>query len=164
MIGLRGILTKFRGKIWRNIKELGTINGQKCDRGKKGNDVEHVKLNLPDEQSCLDIKPLLSICRNLAVPQAAELLCREMQQLADLLTECQKGYQKAEYCLARRKLEEIEAFSKLIGLPVLERVARDVQNCIDVYDSVALSATMSRLLRMGEQSLTAIWDLQDRMH
>ena len=91
MTGLRGILTKFRGKIWRNIKELGTINGQKCDRGKKGNDVEHVKLNLPDEQGCLDIKPLLSICRNLAVPQAAELLCREMQQLADLLTECQKG-------------------------------------------------------------------------
>ena len=75
-----------------------------------------------------------------------------------------KGYQKAEYYLARRKLEEIEAFSKLIGLPILERVARNVQNCIDFYDSVALSATMSRLLRMGEQSLTAIWDLQDRMH
>jgi len=46
----------------------------------------------------------------------------------------------------------------------LERVARDVQNCIEVYDPVALSGTMSRLLRMGEQSLTAIWDLQDRMH
>ena len=88
MIGLRGILTKFRGKFRRNIKELGTINGQKCDRGKKGNAVEHLKLNLPDEQSCFDIKPLLSICRNLAVPQAAELLCWEMQQLADLLTEC----------------------------------------------------------------------------
>ena len=75
-----------------------------------------------------------------------------------------KRLSKAEYCLARWKLEEIEAFSKLIGLPVLKRVARDVQNCIDFYGSVALSATMSRLLRMGEQSLTAIWDLQDRMH
>lgn len=157
-------MNKFRGKIWRNLKELGTIKGQKYDCGKKGNDVEHVKLNLPDEHSCLDIKPLLSICRNLAIPQAAELLCREMQQLADLLTECQQGYQKAEYCLTRQKLEEIESFSKLIGLPVLERVARDVQNCIEVYDPVALSGTMSRLLRMGEQSLTAIWDLQDRMH
>ncbi len=71
---------------------------------------------------------------------------------------------KGCYCLTRQKLEEIEAFSKLIGLPVLERVARDVQNCIEVYDPVALSGTMSRLLRMGEQSLTAIWDLQDRMH
>ena len=126
--------------------------------------MEHVKLNLPDEHSCLDIKPLLSICRNLAVPQAAELLCREMEQLAALLTECQKGYAKSEYSVVRQKLDELEAFSKLIGLPVLERVARDVQNCIEVYDPVALSATMSRLLRMGEQSLTAIWDLQDRMH
>ena len=126
--------------------------------------MEHVKLNLPDEHSCLDIKPLLSICRNLAVPQAAELLCREMEQLAALLTECQKGYAKSEYSVVRQKLDELEAFSKLIGLPVLERVARDVQNCIEVYDPVALSATMSRLLRMGEQSLTAIWDLQDKMH
>ena len=126
--------------------------------------MEHVKLNLPDEHSCLDIKPLLSICRNLAVPQAAELLCREMEQLAALLTECQKGYAKSEYSVVRQKLDELEAFSKLIGLPVLESVARDVQNCIEVYDPVALSATMSRLLRMGEQSLTAIWDLQDKMH
>ena len=126
--------------------------------------MEHVKLNLPDEHSCLDIKPLLSICRNLAVPQAAELLCREMEQLAALLTECQKGYAKSGYSVVREKLDELEAFSKLIWLPVLERVVRDVQNCIEVYDPVALSATMSRLLRMGEQSLTAIWDLQDKMH
>ena len=47
---------------------------------------------------------------------------------------------------------------------MLERVAREVQNCIEFYDSVALSATTSRLLRMDEQSVTAIWDLQDRMH
>ena len=126
--------------------------------------MEHVKLNLPDEHSCLEIKPLLSICRNLAVPQAAELLCREMEQLAALLTECQKGYAKSEYSVVRQKLDELEAFSKLIGLPVLERVGRAVQNCIEVYDPVALSATMSRLLRMGEQSLTALWDLQDSMH
>ena len=126
--------------------------------------MEHVKLNLPDEHSCLEIKPLLSICRNLAVPQAAELLCREMEQLAALLTECKKGYAKSEYSVVRQKLDELEAFSKLIGLPVLESVARDVQNCIEVYDPVALSATMSRLLRMGERSLTAIWDLQDKMH
>ena len=118
--------------------------------------MEHVKLNLPDEHSCLDIKPLLLIYRNLAVPQAAELLCREMEQLAALSTECKKGYAKSEYSVVRQKLDELEAFSKLIGLPVLESVARDVQNCIEVYDPVALSATMSRLLRMVEQSLTAI--------
>ena len=87
-----------------------------------------------------------------------------MEQLAALLTECQKGYAKSEYSVVCQKLDELEAFSKLIGLPVLESVARDVQNCIEVYDPVALSATMSRLLRMVEQSLTAIWDLQDRMH
>ena len=87
-----------------------------------------------------------------------------MEQLAALLTERQKGYAKAEYSVVRQKLDELEAFSKLIELPVLERVARDVQNCIEVYGPLGLSAKMSRLLRMGEQSLTALWDLQDSMH
>ena len=63
--------------------------------------MEHVKLNLPDEHSCLDVKPFLSIRRNRAVFQATELLCREMEKLAALLTEFQKGYAKSEYSVVR---------------------------------------------------------------
>jgi hypothetical protein len=44
--------------------------------------VEHVNLVVRDERARLDAKPLLSICANLAVPQAAEVLCLEMEQLA----------------------------------------------------------------------------------
>jgi hypothetical protein len=44
---------------------------------------------------------------------------------------------------------------------VLARVASDVIETIDACDRVATAATLARLIRIGEQSLTAIWDLQD---
>ena len=44
---------------------------------------------------------------------------------------------------------------------VLARVAEDVIETIDARDLPAVSATLARLLRIGERSLTAIWDLQD---
>ena len=44
---------------------------------------------------------------------------------------------------------------------LLARVAGDVIGCIDTADANAMNATFARLLRIGEQSLTAIWDLQD---
>jgi hypothetical protein len=43
----------------------------------------------------------------------------------------------------------------------LSRVADDVTKCIDAGDQVAIAATLARLLRIGERSLTAIWDMQD---
>ena len=48
-----------------------------------------------------------------------------------------------------------------IGMNDLSRVAGDVTRCIDARDAVALAATLSRLQRIGERSLTAIWDMQD---
>jgi hypothetical protein len=44
---------------------------------------------------------------------------------------------------------------------LLAQVAVDVTRAIDDGDRTAQAATLSRLLRIGENSLTAIWDLQD---
>ena len=43
----------------------------------------------------------------------------------------------------------------------LARVAGDVTRSIDAGDLVATSATLTRLVRIGARSLTAVWDLQD---
>lgn len=126
--------------------------------------MEHVNLVVRDEGARLDAKPLLSICANLAVPQAAEVFCLEMEQLAGILGQSQKDYYRANYEDVGQKLDELWAFSALNGLQILEQVAQDVQGCMKCEDQVGLAATMSRLLRLGEQSLIAIWDLQDAIH
>ena len=98
------------------------------------------------------------------MPQVAEVRCLEMKQLAGILGQSQKDYYRANYEDVGQKLDELREFSALNGLQILEQVAHDVQWCIKCEDQVGLAATMSRLLRLGEQSLTAIWDVQDAIH
>ena len=126
--------------------------------------MEHVNLVVRHEGARPDVKPLLSIFENLAVPQAAEVLCLETEQLAGILGQSQKDYYRANYEDVGQKLDELREFSALNGLQILEQVAQDVQGCIKCEDQVGLAATMSRLLRLFEQLLTAIWDVQDAIH
>jgi hypothetical protein len=53
------------------------------------------------------------------------------------------------------------AISEQIGMLALARVANDVITTLDAGDVPATAATLSRLLQIGDKSLTAIWDLQD---
>ena len=55
----------------------------------------------------------------------------------------------------------LAAASDRIGMATLARVARDVLACASSGDLVALAATYARLLRVGERSIHAIWDLED---
>ncbi len=48
-----------------------------------------------------------------------------------------------------------------IGMSTLARVGRDVRACVARGDSVAMAATHSRLVRVGDRSMHAIWDLED---
>jgi hypothetical protein len=44
---------------------------------------------------------------------------------------------------------------------VLSQVARDLADCVTRKDAVAQAAVLARLVRIGDRSLTAVWDLQD---
>lgn len=55
----------------------------------------------------------------------------------------------------------IQPIATEIGMPLLGQVTRDVCACIESGDAIALGATLARLLRVGERSLYAVWDLQD---
>ena len=43
----------------------------------------------------------------------------------------------------------------------LARVGRDVLACLHRADVVALMSTHARLMRVGDRSIRAIWDLED---
>ena len=51
--------------------------------------------------------------------------------------------------------------SNAADCPKMARGARDVSDCAKLNDPVPLAATLSRRMRTGEESLPAIWDLQD---
>lgn len=92
---------------------------------------------------------------------AEDVVCRAMEELALRLSHCGRLHTSENWGDLRKCARSLIAISDQIGMHVLAQVAGNVIDCIDAGDRVATAATLARLVRIGEQSLTAIWDLQD---
>ena len=53
-----------------------------------------------------------------------------------------------------------EAIAEQIGMMALARIESDLTHAADAGDAVAIGAIPGRLIRIGECSLTTIWDQQ----
>lgn len=92
---------------------------------------------------------------------AEDVVCRAMEELALRLSHCSRLSSAGNFQDLRKCARSLIAIADQIGMHKLSRVAKDVITAVDSHDTVAIAATLARLLRIGEQSLTAIWDLQD---
>ncbi|GFE49222.1 hypothetical protein So717_09750 [Roseobacter cerasinus] len=92
---------------------------------------------------------------------AEDVVCRAMEEMALRLSHCNRLFAAHNYDDLRKCARSLIAIGDQIGMHALTRVAHDVISTIDAGDGPAVSATLARLIRIGEQSLTAIWDLQD---
>lgn len=92
---------------------------------------------------------------------AEDMVCRAMEQLALRMAHCDRHYRAANFDELHKSSRSLVAIADQIGMTVMARVAADVARCAETQDLVALAATLSRLMRTGEESLSAIWDLQD---
>ncbi len=115
----------------------------------------------PAEQIRVDSEQLSGLYTNLGEVAAEDIVCRAMEELALRLAHCDRLYRSDDLTGLRKSSKSLVAIAEQIGMNKLARVALCVTDCVDAGDTIALSAVFSRLLRTGEGSLTAIWDLQD---
>lgn len=115
----------------------------------------------PTEQVCVDQEKLSALYAQLGNAGAEDVVCRAMEELALRLSHCNRLFQDHNWTDLRKNSRSLMPISDQVGLERLASVAGDVVRCIDQRDEVALSATLTRLIRIGERSLTAIWDTQD---
>lgn len=92
---------------------------------------------------------------------AEDVVCRAMEELALRMAHCDRLFRAHDLVELRKASKSLVGISEQIGMDVMSQVARDVAICVDTGDHAALAATFGRLMRTGEGSLTAIWDLQD---
>ena len=92
---------------------------------------------------------------------AEDMVCRAMEELALRMAQCDRLYRASDFDGLRKASRSLIAIADQIGMTVMARVASDVAECAKYKDPVPLAATLARLMRTGEESLTAIWDLQD---
>ena len=115
----------------------------------------------PVETVQVDPAQLETLYRDLGTRNAEDVVCRAMEELALRLNQCERLYRRGQMGELHQGARSLCAIADQIGMARLAHVAKDVVCCIEVEDTVALAACMARLVRAGEGSLMAVWDLQD---
>jgi hypothetical protein len=115
----------------------------------------------PIEHVSLDHDRLGALYVQLGEAGAEDVVSRALQELAQRLGICDALYREEEWLTLRKNVRSLIAIAEQIGVLDVARIAGDVTENIDRADRVAVAATLSRLIRVGERSLTAVWDMQD---
>lgn len=115
----------------------------------------------PIEQISLDQDRLGALYSELGEAGAEDVVCRALEELAVRMGQCDQLYYSGDWPALRKTTRTLIAIADQIGMHMLAKVAHDVTACIDANDATAVSATLARLIRVGERSLTAIWDMGD---
>lgn len=122
--------------------------------------VEAVNLH-PDESVRLNPSRLTELFVQLGNRGAEDVVCRAMEELAVRLADIEASYWKGEFAKVSKGSRGLIAIAEQIGLNGLAQVARHVSATSSRDDATAISATVARLVRIGDKSLTAVWDAQD---
>ncbi|MFC4671340.1 hypothetical protein ACFO5X_22500 [Seohaeicola nanhaiensis] len=109
----------------------------------------------------LDPDRLHGLYLQLGEAGAEDVVSRAIEELAVRLAHCERLWRSHALGDLRKSARSLIAISDQVGMTTLARVAGDVTCAIDSDDHIALGATLFRLMRIGERSLTAVWDLQD---
>ena len=114
-----------------------------------------------EEKVRLESDRLAELYVQLGETGAQDVVCRAMEELAVRLARIDEAYCAYRLAALRKGAKSLIGIAEQVGMQRLADVARDVCHCADEMDPVALGATMARLMRVGDRSLTAVWDLQD---
>lgn len=109
----------------------------------------------------LDPDRLTELYVRLGESGAEDAICEAMEELATRLTDMNEVAAVAAPDLLQAAAQGVAELAAHIGLSSLSRTAMDVQYCLQINNGPAISATMARMMRIGERSLTAVWDNRD---
>ena len=114
-----------------------------------------------DEGVRLDPDVLSAIYAELGERGAEKLISRAMEDIATRLQDLRQSLgegRNAQFLRSARMLGQVGA---QVGMTSVARVARDLIRATEAGDATGQAAVLARLERIGQRSLTAVWDLHD---
>lgn len=123
--------------------------------------MEQITILKPDEVVGLNLARLEDLYAQLGEAGAEDVVCRALEELALRLSHTEQCHRDARLGEMRKSARSLVAIADQIGMQSLSRVASDVTIAADSSDSVAIAATLSRLLRIGESSLCEVWEMRN---
>lgn len=106
----------------------------------------------------VDSRRVGDIVTELGETAAQTVIGLALEQLAGALTAADRAIGAEDLAEAARQCDMLAQLAWQIGLLSLAGVAMDLGGCVEKRDPVALGAIHARLMRVGNRSLTAIWD------
>lgn len=149
---------------WQHFKDLERVRGAKlADRGGGYGViiVENVSVLMHDEIVDLDMDQLGVLYAELGESNADAVVCRALEELANRLSLIERSYYQSDLQALAKAARGLVGIADQIGMKKLSGIARTVSDLSKVGDVPALAATLARLVRMGDRSLAAIWEVQD---
>ncbi|MTH78138.1 hypothetical protein [Paracoccus aestuariivivens] len=111
-----------------------------------------------DECVTIDRRRLEGLVSELGEATAAEVIGAALEQMALALSRTLGAVMRGDLAAVARDADRLSRLAWQLGLVSLATVAIDVGRCAEFRDTSALGATSARLRRIGNQSLTRIWD------
>lgn len=121
----------------------------------------HVRALALTEPVRVDTRRVGDIVRELGESAAQNVIGLALEQLAQTLTAIEAAWQSGDRAATAEQAERLSRLSWQVGLLSLAGVAMDLGLAIERRNEVAMAAIHARLLRVGNRSLTAIWDVTD---
>jgi hypothetical protein len=125
------------------------------------NVVANILTVMQAENVRLDPDKLGELYTQLGETAAEDVVCRAIEELAVRLTHCERLWRQNNMADLRKNARSLIAIADQIGMSAMAMIARDVTHAVDNEDVAAIASILFRLLRVGERSLTAVWDQQD---
>ncbi|CAM3154892.1 hypothetical protein SAMN04488021_10538 [Paracoccus aminovorans] len=106
----------------------------------------------------IDVQRLEQIVRELGEDCAAQVIGAALEELARTLRRTTTAAQQDDLGVVVSSADQLSRLAWQVGLVTLAGVAVDVGACAESRDRIALASTAARLERIGNLSLTRLWD------
>lgn len=127
----------------------------------RGDGVTEVAKMRLSETARVDRERLEALVEDYGSQGAERFLGRALEQLALRLNRAERAWRRGDLVRLCHGARELSDVAERVGFVGLARVAGTVSRLAMGGDPVALAATVSRMLRVGEASLMSSWEVSD---
>ena len=114
-----------------------------------------------DEVITLDPHKLTELCVTHGEAGAEAIVGRAIETLSIGLTQVERAYAEQDLKGLAQHASELLPVADEIGMTTFSNVADEVITCARAAEVMPLAATLSRLIRIADKSLTAVWDMEN---
>lgn len=109
----------------------------------------------------VDPDRMVELCVSMGENGAEALVATAIENMAIGMEQVEVAYHADDLKTVSEITDDLQIMAEHVGMITFAQVADDVSTCARMGQIVPLSATLNRLRRIADKSLSAVWDMQD---